>query len=135
MKENWNKGFEKGEPIAVPASWNDQFSEGRDFLGPAWYQQNFNIPTGWYEQKIFLRFGSVNYLADVWLNGEFIGSHEGGHLPFEFNISDKLNENQNLLIVRVDGKLSADRVPPMGFPTNFPPTNFDFFPYCGIQRP
>jgi len=74
-------------------------------------------------------------LADVWLNGEFIGSHEGGHLPFEFNITEKMNKNENLLVVRVDGSLSADRVPPSGRPFNYPPNNFDFFPYCGIQRP
>jgi len=135
VEENWSKGFDNGEPIAVPASWNDQFSEGRDFLGPAWYQTTITVPTGWDEQKIFLRFGSVNYLADVWLNGEFIGSHEGGHLPFEFDMTEKLNKNENLLVVRVDRTLSADRVPPSGRPYNFPPSNFDFFPYCGIQRP
>ena len=90
---------------------------------------------GWAEQRIFLRFGSVNYLAEVWLNGEFIGSHEGGHLPFEFQITERLNKNKNLLVVRVDGNLSEDRVPPRGRPYNFPPSNFDFFPYCGIQRP
>ena len=84
--------------MLIPTSWNDQFSEGRDFLGPAWYQTIISIPTGWDEQRIFLRFGSVNYLADVWLNGEFIGSHEGGHLLFEFDITEKLNMNENLLV-------------------------------------
>ena len=135
MEENWSKGFENGRPIAVPASWNDQFSEGRDFLGPAWYQTIIHVPKGWNGQRIFLRFGSVNYLADVWLNGESIGSHEGGHLPFEFDVTEKMKENENLLVMRVDGRLTADRVPPRGRPYNFPQTNFDFFPYCGIQRP
>ena len=135
MEENWGKGFDNGEPIAVPASWNDQFSEGRDFLGPAWYQTKIVVPKGWDEQRIFLRFGSVNYLAEVWLNGGIIGSHEGGHLPFEFDITEKLNKNENLLVVCVDGRLTEDRIPPLGRPYNFPQTNFDFFPYCGIQRP
>jgi len=44
--ENWTKGLKSGCPIAVPASWNDQFADDRDFLGPAWYQLKFTIPRG-----------------------------------------------------------------------------------------
>jgi len=35
----------------------------------------------------------------------------------------------------VDGRLSDDHVPPRGRPMNNPPTNFDFYPFCGIHRP
>ncbi|MFX1281035.1 MAG: beta-glucuronidase [Promethearchaeota archaeon] len=135
IESEWYKGYSNGKPIAVPASWNDQFAENRDFLGPGWYQTYFDIPKGWDDQKIIIRFGSVNYLADVWLNGENIGSHEGGHLPFEFDVTNLLNPQNNLLVVRVDGTLAPDRVPPSGRPQIFPNTNFDFFPFCGIHRP
>jgi beta-glucuronidase len=43
----WVGGFTGGQPIAVPASWNDQFADGRDYLGPAWYQTRFDLPWGW----------------------------------------------------------------------------------------
>ncbi|MHA2186515.1 MAG: glycoside hydrolase family 2 TIM barrel-domain containing protein, partial [Promethearchaeota archaeon] len=135
INEKWNEGFEGGVPIAVPASWNEQFAEDRDFLGPAWSQVKIEVPSAWRDQKIFLRFGSVNYLANIWINGTNIGAHEGGHLPFEFDISDKLNREGNILVVRVDGTLSSDRVPPSGGPFVYPSANFDFFPYCGIHRP
>ncbi len=135
IEKNWNEGFSNGEPIAVPASWNDQFTENRDFLGPGWYQTVFNTPRGWNENKIILRFASINYLADVWLNREHLGTHEGGHLPFEFDVTNLVKPQKNLLVVRVDGSLSAERVPPSGRPYNFPNTNFDFFPFCGIHRP
>ncbi len=135
IEKNWNEGFSNGDPIAVPASWNDQFTENRDFLGPGWYQTTFSIPWDWNDKKVVLRFGSVNYLADVWLNGEHIGTHEGGHLPFEFDITNLVKNQKNLLVVRVDGHLSPERVPPSGRPYNFPNTNFDFFPFCGIHRP
>jgi beta-glucuronidase len=145
LNQEWTQGFENSRPIAVPASWNDQFEDGRDYLGPAWYQVSFHLPWGYNQKRLFLRFNSVNYLAQVWLNGEMIGSHEGGHLPFEFDISEKIHPADNLLVVRVDGSLAFDRVPPgnvSGDPfdffsthsQNFPQTNFDFFPYCGIQR-
>lgn len=135
IEANWTKGFDEGQPIAVPASWNDQFADNRDFLGPAWYQTDFQLPQTWKDQQIILRFGSINYIADVWLNGAKIGQHEGGHLPFEFNISSLVREGRNQLAVRVDGTLAKDRVPPKGRALNFPPTNYDFFPYCGIHRP
>ena len=146
IKENWGSGFTQSRPIAVPASWNDQFEVGRDNLGPAWYQTCFNLPWGWEGKRIILRFGSVNYLAEVWLNGERIGLHEGGHLPFEFDLTETVKEADNLLVVRVDGNLAVDRVPPGNsvggpedvFPNhvqNYPPAFFDFFPFCGIHRP
>ncbi len=133
--ENWTKGFNNGCPIAVPASWNDQFADNRDFLGPAWYQLKFKKPWDWDSKKTMIRFGSVNYLSDVWLNGEVVGHHEGGHLPFEYEISDKIISGDNLLVVRVDGRLSDNHVPPRGRPMNYPQSNFDFYPFCGIHRP
>lgn len=141
----WSSGFAAGQPIAVPASWNDQFASWRDYLGLAWYQTRFDAP--WNLQasrKYFLRFGSVNYLAEVWLNGARLGCHEGGHLPFEFDVTSLLREENNLLVVSVDGTLATDRVPPGNVPMgpldrfaslNYPDGSFDFFPYCGVHRP
>ena len=112
LANGWQNGFDDSHPIAVPASWNDQFEDGRDFLGPAWYGTDFDLPWGWNERRIVLRFGSVNYLAEVWLNGQPLGLHEGGHLPFEFEINSCVKPLANQLIVRVDGQLAFDHVPP-----------------------
>jgi beta-glucuronidase len=111
-------------------------------LGPAWYQVQFDLPWGWREHQVFVRFGSVNYRAQVWLNGEPLGSHEGGHLPFAFEVTSQLREEDNLLVARVDGRLGRDTVPPgnlaledtVSANTPYPATSFDFFPYCGIHR-
>ena len=65
--ENWACGFINGDPIAVPASWNDQFAEERDFLGPAWYQLKFRRPRDWENEKIMIRFGS-NSFQNKWTN-------------------------------------------------------------------
>jgi len=135
VREDWTKGFKNGCPIAVPASWNDQFADDRDFLGPAWYQLKFKKSWEWDSKKTMIRFGSVNYLSDVWLNREPVGHHEGGHLPFEYDISNNIVSEDNLLVVRVDGRLSHKHVPPSGRPMNNPQTNYDFYPFCGIHRP
>lgn len=149
----WPEGLDDTRPIAVPASWNDQFADWRDYLGPAWYQTRFALPWGWDQRRVTLRFGSVNYLAQAWLNGVRMGEHEGGHLPFVFDVTEHVQREDNLLVVRVDGTLAPDRVPPgdiplastdeddetIPFPSGpfgaFPDTSFDFFPFCGIHRP
>ena len=140
----WFDGVAATRPIAVPASWNDQFADERDNLGPAWYQTRFDLPWGWRGQRIYVRFGSVNYLAEVWLNGIKVGRHEGGHLPFDLDLTDHVREADNLLVVRVDGNLTRHTVPPGDVPpdplhsfaiVHYPSVNFDFFPYCGIHRP
>lgn len=145
-REDWFSGLPDLRPIAVPASWNDQFSDLRDFLGPAWYQTHRDLPWGWQGQRFFLRFNSVNYQAMVWLNGIYLGDHEGGHLPFSFEVTDQINAQENLLVLRVDGRLAPGHVPPgnvigsdldffASHTENFPQAQFDFFPYCGIHRP
>jgi len=146
VEDGWQNGFKDARPIAVPSSWNDQFEEGRDYLGAGWYQTGFDLPWGWDEKRLVLRFDSVNYLATVWLNGRALGTHEGGHLPFEFEVTTIARQTGNQLVVRVDGDLAFDRVPPgnvtgdpddffPGHGENYPQAQFDFFPYCGIHRP
>lgn len=144
LDTGWGRGFTPRRPIAVPASWNEQFEEMWDYLGPAWYQTRFALPWGWDGKRMRLRFGSANYLTEVWLNGAHLGRHEGGHLPFEFDATPHLGVEQNLLVVRVEGELAPDRDPPGrilpdprdDFPhRNHPDTSFDFFPFCGIHRP
>ncbi|MBS1510995.1 MAG: beta-glucuronidase [Bacteroidetes bacterium] len=140
-KEQWYNGLSATLPIAVPGSWNEQYDDIRDYLGLAWYEQNTFIPKSWSGQKIYLRFGSANYAAKVWLNGKPLGIHEGGHLPFAFDITSMISwDAPNRITVQVENLLKPNRVPVGGLPpggmfSNNPPSNFDFFPYCGLQRP
>ncbi|MDX6504387.1 MAG: beta-glucuronidase [Gaiellaceae bacterium] len=138
--EGWSAGVPDPTPIAVPGSWNDQLPGVRDELGPAWYELRFAAPpAGERELAWALRFGSVNYLGEVWLNGDPLGSHEGGHLPFAFPVAALREEN--VLVVRVDGRLAPDHVPPGLVPVEhrfarefLPPVPYDFFPFAGIHR-
>lgn len=142
-REGWFNGLPTPRPIAVPASWNEQYSDLRDYLGLAWYAQEFYAPAGWQGQRIFLRVGSANYAARVWVNGQLAGEHEGGHLPFAFDISELIAWGRpNRLAILVDAQLAPTRVPPGnvqggvgGFLRSYPSASFDFFPYAGIHRP
>jgi beta-glucuronidase len=142
----WENGFTATKRVPVPASFNDLFTtySERNHWGPVWYSTELRIPDLWRGERIVLRIGAASYRADVWINGLHLGSHETGHTPFEFEVGQHLRGGANLIVVRVDTRLTPDTVPAgelflpgtsihMG--NNKPPGNFDFFPYGGIQRP
>ena len=53
-------------------------------------------------KAILLHFEGVIYRCDAWIDGNYIGSHEGGYTPFSFDINPFIqNGREHLLIVRV----------------------------------
>jgi beta-glucuronidase len=142
-EQHWQEKLPSPRLIAVPGSWNEQFQDIRNYLGVAWYQQTTYIPSQWHGQRIYIRVGSANYASSVYVNGKLAGSHEGGHLPFSFEITDMVNfDGSNTITLMVDAEMSPTTVPPgnmdagiMAFFTGHPSTSFDFFPYSGIHRP
>ncbi len=137
--EDWQNGLTDARPIAVPGSWNDQFADSRNYLGLAWYETETFVPAAWQGQRIFLRVGSANYAAKVWVNGQPVGMHEGGHLPFAFEIGSLLEWGQaNRISIQVENELMPSRVPtgnvPGGVFSSYPKSNYDFFPYAGLHR-
>jgi len=70
--------------------------------GGAWYRHAFDVPADWAGRSVSLRFGSANYVADAWLNGSWIGYHEGGSTPFAFDVGGVIAPGAtNVLSVRV----------------------------------
>lgn len=109
----WFNGLPQPQSIAVPGSWNDQLDQQHNYLGCTWYETETFVPTAWRDgNEIFLRIGSAVYFAKVWINGQPVGKHEGGHLPFAFTISDKVKWGaKNRISIMVENKLRPDRVP------------------------
>ena len=142
-KENWFNGLSYTRSIAVPGSWNEQFEDTRDYMGTVWYECKTFIPKSWNGQNIFIRVGSANYAAKIWINGTPVGIHEGGHLPFAFNVNNYVKFNaENRITISVENFLKTARVPPggdgipggTGIWSKYPKANFDFFPYGGLER-
>ncbi len=68
------------------------------------YQKKFTLPKGLLKDKFLLHFGAVDQVCEVWLNDTYLGKHEGGYLPFTFDVTGALksgNENE-LRIVAYD---------------------------------
>ncbi len=88
-------------PTRVPSSWQQQFSDLRDYAGVAWYWRTIDLDPLAAEQVALLRFGAVDYRADVYVNGQKAGWHEGGYLPFQFDVTHLLKPGKNEIAVRV----------------------------------
>jgi hypothetical protein len=89
-------------PIFVPAPWQAQSDDLRNYTGVGWYRRYFSLAAPHPHERWYLCFGAVDYYATVWLNGTLLGDHEGGYLPFELAIDPELlRDTDNLLVVRV----------------------------------
>lgn len=83
----------------IPTNWH--LTEVGDYHGTIWFKTDFEVPLEYVGKKLYLRFAGVDYFADCWLNGQFLGSHEGMFNPFEFDVTDKLKlDGKNTLVVR-----------------------------------
>ena len=96
--------------LDVPGDWNTQRPEFYLYEGTIWYKREFDsaVRPG---RRQFLWFGAANYRAIVFLNGKQIGEHEGGFTPFQFEVTGKVKERGNALIVMVDNTRHAEAVP------------------------
>lgn len=65
------------------------------------YEKRFDIPSDFNKGRVFIHFGAVDQIADVYLNGVHVGSHSGGYTPFSFEITDNIKEGENRLNVTV----------------------------------
>jgi len=84
------------------------------YVGRCWYRRTFRVPDAWHGRRIVLHFEAVNYRAQVWLNGQLLGEHADGFLPFAFEITDTaIFDGENLLVVAVDNAHHAGDVPGM----------------------
>ena len=71
--------------------------EPRHTIG--WYRKAVSVPENWGDRRVILNFGAVDWEATVWVNGNQIGKHENGYLPFEFDITDALTPGESTVIV------------------------------------
>ncbi|MCF7885908.1 MAG: hypothetical protein K9M80_05380 [Candidatus Marinimicrobia bacterium] len=85
----------------IPGAWQVQYPDLRDYQGIVWYQKSVIIPQFDSNESIVIEFKAVDYLARVYVNGEFVGEHEGGYTPFEFDVTDFVKPGGNTILLRV----------------------------------
>jgi beta-glucuronidase len=114
--------FDQTNALKVPGDFNSQLPELTYFESSVWYKKTFDIVQN-KNERFFLHFGAVNYIADVYFNGKKLGSHEGGFTPFQFEVTDLVKEKGNALIVRANSSRVKNGIPG---------SLFDWFNYGGI---
>ena len=116
--------FDRAATMQVPGDWNTQDERLFFYEGTVWLERTFQ----WHrngDRRTLLYFGAVNYEAHVYVNGQLAGHHVGGFTPFNFDVTDLLNEGDNFVVVKVDNKRKAENVPTQ---------IFDWWNYGGITR-
>ncbi|QHW31885.1 glycoside hydrolase family 2 [Paenibacillus rhizovicinus] len=101
--------------INVPFAFQSKLSGINDpsIHDVVWYRRTFEVPADWQGRRVMLHFGAVDYLAKVWVNGQLMAVHEGGHTPFQVDITSMLAEGGNVIVLRAED-FSRDVTLPRG---------------------
>ncbi|QLC34818.1 beta-galactosidase (plasmid) [Halarchaeum sp. CBA1220] len=97
--------------VSVPHSWQEE-PDLREYTGVGWYRRTFDadaLAAG--DERVFARFGAVDYEATVWVNGERVGDHTGGYLPFALDVTDALTAGENTVVLRVRDPEDISEIP------------------------
>ena len=141
-EEKWQEGLSGFDMIPVPASFQDFYTtkEIREFVGDVWYETDVMVSSVYKEKGIFLRFGCATHFAQVYVNGQLAGAHEGGFLPFSMDISGLVEfDKKNRISVVVNNELSTANLPCGATITlkngrKKAAPYFDFYNYSGLHR-
>lgn len=89
--------------ILVPFPWGSASSGVNDEADIAWYQREITIDENWKGKRTFLTIGASDWETTVWLDGHLLGSHQGGYVPFSFELTEHVDYgNPQKLVIRVD---------------------------------
>ncbi|MEM6886488.1 MAG: sugar-binding domain-containing protein, partial [Verrucomicrobiota bacterium] len=113
---NWNQGCVPGDVYTdlQRAGEIDDPYFGRNFGRAKWVQEKewwyitkFDTPAALEGKRISLNFDGVDYSCEVWVNGTYLGRHEGMFSDFQFDIThvarfEDWYEGCNILMVKMD---------------------------------
>ena len=124
--------------IHLPHTWNRIGNEGTErsplsnnVQGVGWYRLRFKTPPVSAPRRYFLEFDGVGTIADVWVNGHYLGKHSGAFARFRFDASAAIDpSHENLLVVKADNS----RPQPGSSTQHVIPLSGDFFMFGGIYR-
>jgi beta-galactosidase/beta-glucuronidase len=106
VHEEWFDGRELPLRIVVPFPYQCERSgiNDRSIHEVVWYARSLEVPEGWADRDVVLHFGAVDYRTIVWVNGLEVGHNQGGHVPFDFNVTPYLRTGENRVVLRVEDR-------------------------------
>jgi beta-galactosidase len=117
------------QTVSLPHTAHVEALDANDmWQGICWYRLHLASQPQWKGKKVFIDFDGAMSVADVWLNGQQVTTHYGGYLPFSIDLTDKLQDGDNVVAVRLDNR-DHQEVPP-----GQPFKHLDFTWYSGLYR-
>ncbi len=113
-------------PVDLPHTWNalDGQDGGGYRRGAGWYRRHYRAPAALSGRRLYLQFDGACLMADVYVNGAHVGTHQGGFARFRFDVTDALKPGaDNVIAVRVDNSSLG-----------IPPASSDFTLFGGLYR-
>ena len=130
--EQWSDAFCRGEPVGcrpvrLPHTCRElplHYADPSDYEMVCGYRRTLTVPDA---PRVFLRFDGAAHQAEIYLNGQLAGQHQGGYTGFTIEITDLVRRGEeNLLAVRLDTREDPS-LPPFGFV-------IDYLTYGGLYR-
>lgn len=104
----WYKKLPAQKKILVPFTYETKMSGIGDesVHNQIWYQRTFDVsPACLGQDRLYLHLEGADYRTKVWVNGIYVGLHEGGYSRFTFDITNTLTEGENNLVIKVEDSL------------------------------
>lgn len=115
--------FDEWPTMSLPCCFNVVSPEYKIYDGSMVFTRKFDYVKA-NDDRVILKIGAANYICRVFLNREYVGMHRGGSTPAYFDITDKLLD-ENRIIIAVDSTRRPEQVPT---------ENTDWFNYGGVYR-
>jgi len=108
-KNSWFKKEKFTQEIKVPFTYESKKS-GINDRSPheyIWYQRKFEISDNKKDNKVILHFAASDYITKVWINGNYIGKHQGGYTSFSFDITNEIDyKKKNNIVVKIEDQMN-----------------------------
>lgn len=111
-KDKWYAQPSFNKKIIVPFTYETKASGiGEETFHPyVWYRRSFEVPAEYSGRRVILHFNASDYITKVWVDGQFVGRHQGGYTKFAFDVTDQLNDSeQHQLVVKVEDSNSCEQ--------------------------
>jgi beta-glucuronidase len=117
VENDWHEEFNAGpsglvpgwDVVEVPHSFT--LDSRYNITGKVWYRRSFMLPENIGEKVCRIRFGAVFYKVAIWVNNQYIGTHEGGYTSFTYDLTNFVKPGVNFISVQVDNRWDAFTVP------------------------
>jgi beta-galactosidase len=108
--------------VSAPHTYNDidtfdhwsirgHHGEQGQWGGRTWYRKTFTIPQAYEGKKIYIEFEAVRQVAEVYLNGQLLGTSKTGFIPFGFDLTPHLQFGKpNVLAIMCDNRFMKDPI-------------------------